>query len=119
MENYPHLLVLRTGMTTKTTRPTLFKAATKINLQRKVNKAGGGQAGSEAEVLNGVDEECGVFFGGAGIDAVPKVHHVVPPPSVSKNRLCALLYREKFGRCNLRRVLVTYANTDERTTNMT
>lgn len=50
-----------------------------------------GWLGSEAEVLDGVDEERRVFFGGAGIDAVPKVHDVVAAPASAKNLLRAFL----------------------------
>lgn len=51
----------------------------------------------EAEVLDGVHEECGVFFGSLCVDAVSKVHDVVAAPAIAKDLLRALL-REKSAK---------------------
>lgn len=47
----------------------------------------------EAEVLDGIDEECRVFFRGLCIDAVSKVHDVVAPPAIAEDLLRALLWK--------------------------
>lgn len=50
----------------------------------------------EAEVLDGIDEERRVFFGGLRVDAVSKVHDMVAAAAIAKDLLRALL-REKLA----------------------